>query len=641
MGISGNLSTMSLPDILQWLSMGFKTGILEFTHKETSKKIFFNDGTIVSTKSKDRKDSLGQILLRNKKITAAQIESFLEMQKQSGTLFGKLLLSEGVITAEELDYYLRLQSEEIVFSLFRWKDADFEFTECDLPEDEIIPISLKVVSLIMEGTKRKDDWSRIVKELPSPNIILDFTSEGRFSLLTRDLDATQKSITDEIDGSKSIAELNLHSAYSDFETYTFLYTLMKEDILEVRGVKDEVAEQREKVEREIIKINDLIEMRSFIKAKEEVDKLIIQYPEIHELSDLSKQIESEIEQEVNRCIPNEEIIPKASLNKDLSELTRLNITAEEGFLLSRIDGQMSIKEIRSISGFPKKDIHYAFYRLAILKVIDLGIDLSEAGTSETTDPEFSGTGSYMTADFMLDQNGEQDDKASAKTDFDEQTLEMIEAKYKLCVLGNYYEILEVPQDAIAATIKDSFYTLSKKFHPDTYSSKVSPVQSEKVEKIFNQITKAFETLINMDDRLAYNKSLAGQQRGLPPPKSAAQNIEEAKNLFKKGQAYFRQKDYQRAYQYFTEAHDANPNNPVYLGMLAQIEYRHLHNLKAAENHCQKAITFTPDNPKLYIILGKILIEQQRLEEAKKAFEKTLSLDRNNQIAQAELRKIKK
>jgi hypothetical protein len=51
MGIVGNLRTMQLEELLQWLSQSKKTGTLEFKSDKVEKKIFFKDGLILASAS--------------------------------------------------------------------------------------------------------------------------------------------------------------------------------------------------------------------------------------------------------------------------------------------------------------------------------------------------------------------------------------------------------------------------------------------------------------------------------------------------------------------------------------------------------------------------------------------------------------
>ncbi|MBR5904115.1 MAG: J domain-containing protein [Alphaproteobacteria bacterium] len=63
---------------------------------------------------------------------------------------------------------------------------------------------------------------------------------------------------------------------------------------------------------------------------------------------------------------------------------------------------------------------------------------------------------------------------------------------------NYYEILEISQNATSNEIKKAYYSLCKKYHPD-----INP----KTENLFKQINEAYETLIDPLKRKEYDYSL--------------------------------------------------------------------------------------------------------------------------------------
>ena len=62
MGISGNIKTMALAELLQWLSQGQKTGTLLIDGKKVKKRIFFEEGVIIASASTDPKEYLGHFL---------------------------------------------------------------------------------------------------------------------------------------------------------------------------------------------------------------------------------------------------------------------------------------------------------------------------------------------------------------------------------------------------------------------------------------------------------------------------------------------------------------------------------------------------------------------------------------------------
>ena len=63
MSLSGRLKTMDLPEVLQWVTIGRKTGSLAFVKDKTKVQVFLQDGKIISSRSNDPTKQLGQFLL--------------------------------------------------------------------------------------------------------------------------------------------------------------------------------------------------------------------------------------------------------------------------------------------------------------------------------------------------------------------------------------------------------------------------------------------------------------------------------------------------------------------------------------------------------------------------------------------------
>ena len=167
MGISGNLKTMALAELLQWLSMGQKTGTLLIDNDKIEKRVFFHDGTIIASASTDPKEYLGCFLVGHGFLPDEQVNEALARQKEEKRLLGQILVDMQAIAEEDLHQMLRLKTEESLYDIFTWDEADFEFFDNELPEASMVRMSLDVQGLVLEGTRRLDEWGRIREVLPS------------------------------------------------------------------------------------------------------------------------------------------------------------------------------------------------------------------------------------------------------------------------------------------------------------------------------------------------------------------------------------------------------------------------------------------------------------------------------------------
>ncbi|MEA2336384.1 MAG: hypothetical protein QOE82_391, partial [Thermoanaerobaculia bacterium] len=225
MSVSGNLKTMLPGDLLQWLSLGQKTGTLCVRNKGVEKKIFFRNGRVISSASNDPREYLGQFLMSHGYITEPELMKAMEVQAQSRILLGKILVMIDVITEEDLQRLMRLKAEEEIYDIFLWNEGDFQFVDDELPQMEMIPLQVDVTGLIMEGTRRVDEWNRIHTIIGHEGLVPSIVKE----LPPEELeDDPQRMVVNAIDGRRSLAELVLESRSSSFNVASTIYHLTRE-----------------------------------------------------------------------------------------------------------------------------------------------------------------------------------------------------------------------------------------------------------------------------------------------------------------------------------------------------------------------------------------------------------------------------
>src|SRR5438034_145140 len=98
MAIKGSLKEASLPDVLQLLALGQKTGCLSIADRSNFGYIYFEKGRICYASIVNRRDRLGDILVKHGKITQGQLEAAVHRQtKEHGKKLGEILVGMAVI----------------------------------------------------------------------------------------------------------------------------------------------------------------------------------------------------------------------------------------------------------------------------------------------------------------------------------------------------------------------------------------------------------------------------------------------------------------------------------------------------------------------------------------------------------------
>jgi tetratricopeptide (TPR) repeat protein len=240
MAIKGSLREASLPDVLQLLSMGKKTGCLSVTHGNNFGYIYFDKGKISYASIVNRRDRIGDMLVKAGQITAEQLQSAIDVQgKQRDKRLGDLLVDLGFITRERLHDHVRIQIEEAVYLLFTWNEGTFNFEVDVRPERQDLLVSISPESLLLEGARRVDEWGMIEKKIPSFDVVFD--ADWR-KLASTDLPLTseQQAVLQHIDGRRDVTHLVEASGLVEFEVGKALYGLISAGLIHRMGRKSKI-----------------------------------------------------------------------------------------------------------------------------------------------------------------------------------------------------------------------------------------------------------------------------------------------------------------------------------------------------------------------------------------------------------------
>ncbi len=226
MAIRGSLKEASLPDVLQLLALGYKTGCLSLSDRANLGSIYFDKGQISYASIVNRPDRLGDILVKNGRITQAQLAATIERQAgERDKRLGQLLVEQGAISRENLEHYMHVQIEEAVLHLFTWSRGNFSFESDVYPEAQDFLVSINPESLLLEGARRIDEWTLIEKKIPSMEIIFAVDRE-RLEALAVTLTAEQERLLPLIDGECDVNALVESSGLAEFDVGKALYGLV-------------------------------------------------------------------------------------------------------------------------------------------------------------------------------------------------------------------------------------------------------------------------------------------------------------------------------------------------------------------------------------------------------------------------------
>jgi hypothetical protein len=142
--------------------------------REDEGLVLFDNGRVVHAAIKSTTVPTEIALLQAARVTEADLERARARRAngRADRAIVDLLVEIGAITQKELERQLRLHIQNVVFELLSWREGFFSFEErarSELAIDTRITVSTE--SLLMEGARRIDEWSRIADIVPNVSVI--------------------------------------------------------------------------------------------------------------------------------------------------------------------------------------------------------------------------------------------------------------------------------------------------------------------------------------------------------------------------------------------------------------------------------------------------------------------------------------
>lgn len=236
MTLEGSLQDFSIVELLQLIAMGNKTGILEVEEETSSNKatVYFDTGVLTHIKLKKNVEPLNVMLIKSGLISREQSKFAHQYQQNmvKKERYGAVLLKLNYISKHNLRKIVKQQMEEALYNVFDWTKGAFKFYEVSEVEDADFPLNMTAENLILEGSRRQDEWGQIQTIIPHPDVYFRF-KEGDDGSQFLDLDPVEWEIMTNIDGQSTARELAMRLGMGNFETCKLLVNLIEKGIIEV------------------------------------------------------------------------------------------------------------------------------------------------------------------------------------------------------------------------------------------------------------------------------------------------------------------------------------------------------------------------------------------------------------------------
>ena len=239
--LEGNLARFEVPDLLTFLNMGRRTGVLVMERPEQETKIFFRDGQPIFSTSTKEDLRAPSLLVRQGKLGEEEAE-LLRMYHPTGVeKMGQVLIFENLLSERELGPFLKVQISEAIFDTFSWRSGVFTFFDKVPPPETAVTIEIDLQNLIMEGVRRIDERGRLEELFEDRDQVIEVIANPERVKHSVTLTGEEWRVFFVVDGRRSVEEiLALVGDADELSTLEVIHNLMVANLVTLVGRRSDI-----------------------------------------------------------------------------------------------------------------------------------------------------------------------------------------------------------------------------------------------------------------------------------------------------------------------------------------------------------------------------------------------------------------
>jgi hypothetical protein len=375
--LTGSFATMPFADLLQWISDCRRSGTLQVALEFEERYLRFVDGEIVAYGSDDpMARDLGRLCLLRGLCSEATLLQAAEAQLASQMPLGDVLVSSGAVSSEALDAAVRAHVGETVLGLFLWPDGRFTYRHEVMPEDVVpfMPPEYELAEpiptrhILMEGMRRLDEWTRIVKVLPSDDVQLHALGPAEDLPILEEIAAHPEPPT--------LGELLAEQGDTRYAVCEQLFRAFERGLVAVEAPKDDARARARRTARGsttvahlVVAAQSMIEEGAHDEAAALLRSALMLDPFHAEARALMRRSREAQLDALYEVMPREQVPRVVARGKALK---RLPMTTRELRVLSQINGRWDVAALALTTGVGELETLRALRRLVHAGLVSLG-----------------------------------------------------------------------------------------------------------------------------------------------------------------------------------------------------------------------------------------------------------------------------
>jgi hypothetical protein len=217
--------------------MGKLTGTLMVRHDQQGIDLVIRQGKIVNSATTNHSRRLGQMLVYRRLLRRSDLDRILHEQQthSPNKMLGQMILDRDLVSEDDLRATIKAQLEEEIWELFSWELGEFRFEHT--PDDQIrdVMVEIDVEPLIIEGSRRIDEWKAIIRNLRGDDTVLALNEWDPAERVELTLTQAEWQVLSLINGFFSISSIAMRAGIGKFETYRILNAFLGAGICHIKS----------------------------------------------------------------------------------------------------------------------------------------------------------------------------------------------------------------------------------------------------------------------------------------------------------------------------------------------------------------------------------------------------------------------
>lgn len=352
-GLSGDLATMPLKDLVSYLGDRRVSGTLYLERAAIQKQAWIQDGMVVGASSNQPREFLGQYLINMGHLTEDQFVKAYQTQGETKVFLGKILVMIGLVTEDMVASALSLKLRETLLEGYIWEDGTFVFDPSEpTPAFDGLDVKVDLRDIQREGEFRETAWKAIRSVFPDGKLRLA-VNEAKFPKERKPGSMDEKLLALIKDHAR-IDDMILTLHANDFFLYQRLYALYRLDAvrvdtnapLDAEKASEAIVGEEQSAEQIAAHAQQFLDAGNPRDA-ETLARHAYELSPTPENRDLVGRCEKALGAALRQELLSVRRVP--SLLVPQAMLKTMSLSAPEKYLLSRIDGRRDVAAIISVS----------------------------------------------------------------------------------------------------------------------------------------------------------------------------------------------------------------------------------------------------------------------------------------------------